>query len=169
MQNNTPALQIREMRLEDLAGVYALGESVFTADKWPSLYRTWDEYEPITLFSTDGEFCLVAVQSDRLVGFALGSLIDKRHSAWSYGYLTWLAVDPGLERSGIASQLLEAITATYIRAGARMMIVDTDAENTGAIRFFHRHGFGSEERHVYLSKNLTGHPDYRRLRRRKGD
>ena len=78
-------------------------------------------------------------------------------------------MDPELERSGIASQLLEAITATYLRAGARMMIVDTDAENTGAIHFFHRHGFGSEERHVYLSKNLTGHPDYWRLRRRKGD
>ena len=102
-----------------------------------------------------------------MAGFALGSLIDKRKSAWSYGYLTWLAVDPELKRLGIATQLIDAITEAYIRAGARMMIVDTDAENATAISFFRRHGFRDEDRHVYLSKNLTDHPGYRRLRRRK--
>ena len=61
MQNpSNRSFHIREMKLEDIPAVYALGEAVFTADKWPSLYRTWDEYEPITLFSTDGDFCFVA-------------------------------------------------------------------------------------------------------------
>jgi ribosomal protein S18 acetylase RimI-like enzyme len=161
------AVIVREMELEDLPAVYALGEAVFTADKWPSLYRTWDEYEAVGLFHSDGEFCFVADKSDRLVGFALGSLIDKRKSAWSYGYLTWLAVDPGLKRSGIATLLMEEITTAFIRAGARMMIVDTDAENDTAISFFRRHDFRNEDRHVYLSKNLTTHPDYQRLRRHK--
>jgi len=156
---------IRELELEHLAAVYALGESVFTADKWPSLYRTWDEYEPVNRFYSDGEFCFVAERDDRVVGFALGSLIDKRKSAWSYGYLIWIAVDPTLKRSGIATLLIETITEAFIRAGARMMIMDTDAENTAAISFFRRHGFGHEHRHIYLSKNLTGHPEYRRLRR----
>lgn len=157
-------LQIREMELEDLSAVYALGEQVFTADKWPSLYRTWDEYEAVSLFSSDGEYCLVAERDGKVAGFALGTLINKRKSAWTYGYLMWLAVDPQLKRSGIASQLVEALTETFIRAGARMMIVDTDAANEAAIGFFHNHGFGNEDKHVYLSKNLTGHPDYQRLR-----
>ena len=160
-------LEIREMVLEDLSPVYALGEKVFTADRWPSLYRTWDEYEPVTLFTSDGEFCFVAELDGTLVGFALGSLIDKRKSAWSYGYLTWLAVEPDLTRSGVASKLVEAITEAFILAGARMMIVDTDAENDAAIRFFRRHDFGNDDRHVYLSKNLTSHPDYQRLRRQR--
>ena len=160
-------LEIREMVLEDLPLVYALGEKVFTADRWPSLYRTWDEYEPVTLFTSDGEFCFVAEQDGRLVGFALGSLIDKRKSAWSYGYLTWLAVEPDLTRSGVASKLVDEITEAFILAGARMMIVDTDAENDAAIRFFRRHDFGNDDRHVYLSKNLTSHPDYQRLRRQR--
>ena len=155
------------MKLEDIPAVYALGEAVFTADKWPSLYRTWDEYEPITLFSTDGDFCFVAEYQDRVAGFALGSLIDKRKSAWIYGYLTWLAVDPAVKRSGIATLLMDEITAAFIRAGARMMIVDTDADNDVAISFFRRHDFRHEDRHVYLSKNLTSHPDYQRLRRQK--
>jgi ribosomal protein S18 acetylase RimI-like enzyme len=165
-QSNRP-FHIREMELEDLPAVYALGEAVFTADKWPSMYRTWDEYEPVTLFSTDGDFCFIAERDARLVGFALGSLIEKRHSAWSYGYLTWLAVDPELKRQKIATLLVEAVTDAYIRAGARMLIVDTAAQNTNAIGFFRRHGFRDEDRHVYLSKNLTDHPGYRRRRRRK--
>lgn len=167
MGKTKKAIAIREMQLEDLAGVYALGETVFTADRWPSLYRTWDEYEPVGLFQSDGEFCLVAERNARLAGFALGSLIDKRHSAWSYGYLTWLAVDPSLKRSGIASRLISAITDAFIRAGARMMIVDTDARNKPAIKLFRKHDFLNEDLHVYLSKNLTGHRDYRRLRGRK--
>jgi ribosomal protein S18 acetylase RimI-like enzyme len=161
------SLEVREMELEDLPAVYALGEAVFTADKWPSLYRTWDEYEPVGLFHSDGEFCLVAERDAKLAGFALGSLIDKRNSAWTYGYLTWLAVDPALKRSGIASRLIIAITDAFIRAGARMMIVDTDARNRPAIKLFRKHNFLHEDLHVYLSKNLTSHPDYRRLRSKK--
>jgi ribosomal protein S18 acetylase RimI-like enzyme len=160
-------IEVREMELEDLPVVYALGESVFTADKWPSLYRTWDEYEAVGLFHSDGEFCLVAECEGRLAGFALGSLIDKRNSAWSYGYLTWLAVDPALKGGGIATQLIAAITEAFIRAGARMMIVDTDAENKAALKLFRKHDFLREDRHIYLSKNLTGHRDYKRLRDKK--
>ena len=156
-------VEVREMELEDLPAVYALGESVFTADKWPSLYRTWDEYEPVGLFHSGQDTFEAALQK----GFALGSLIDKRNSAWSYGYLTWLAVDPELKRSGIASQLIDAITEAFIRAGARMMIVDTDADNKPAIKLFRKHDFLNEDRHVYLSKNLTYHPDYQRLRGHK--
>ena len=161
------SLSIREMELEDLPAVYALGEAVFTADKWTSLYRTWDEYEPITRFANEGEFCFIAERDGALAGFALGSLIEKRRSAWSYGYLIWLAVDPELKRKKIASQLLEAVTEAFIRAGARMIIVDTDAENSTAISFFRRHGFRTEDRHLYLSKNLTSHPGYQRLRSRR--
>ena len=44
-------LIVREMELEDLPKVFALGERLFTAEKWPNLYRTWDEYEVIELFA----------------------------------------------------------------------------------------------------------------------
>lgn len=164
---NDDTVIVREMELEDLAAVYALGEAVFTPDKWPSLYRTWDEYEPVGLFNSDGEFCFVAEKDEKIVGFALGTVISKRKSAWSYGYLIWLAVDPDLKRSGIATQLLDSITEAFILAGARMMIVDTDADNEEAIGFFNRNDFDNEVRHVYLSKNLTTLPTYHRLRRQK--
>lgn len=167
MKNGGKPIEIREMRLEDLPAVYALGESVFTADKWPSLYRTWDEYEPVGLYYSDGEYCFVAEHKKRVAGFALGSLIDKRNSAWTYGYLTWLAVEPALKRGGIATRLIETITDAFIQSGARIMIADTDPDNRAAVKLFHKHGFVHEERHVYLSKNLAKHPRYQDLRVKK--
>jgi ribosomal protein S18 acetylase RimI-like enzyme len=169
-KNDDPSdpVVIREMELEDIPHVFALGEQLFTAELWPSLYRTWDEYEPVRLFAGDGDFCLVADQADKIVGFAMGSMIEKRKSAWSYGYLQWIGVDPEATRRGIASRLTNRMTELFIEAGARMMIIDTDAENENAIAFFKNHGFGNELEHVYMSKNLTSHPEYRRLRRKGG-
>ena len=47
---------IREMEIDDIAAVFHLGEQLFTAQEVPNLYRTWDEYEVITLFQGDPEF-----------------------------------------------------------------------------------------------------------------
>lgn len=168
---------IREMVLEDLPKVYRMGEALFTAEKWPALYRTWDEYEIVDFFLSDGEFCLVAVlerdeesgedfavtvddedDAEELVGFCLGTLIEKRHSAWSYGYLMWMGVDTNLKGRGIGRRLLAHLTGLFIEAGARIMLVDTAGDNEGALRFFRSQGFGHELEHVYLSRNLDKHP-----------
>jgi len=89
---NAPSILIRTMRLQDLAKVFDLGEELFTAEKWPALYRTWDEFAPVEFFASDGEFCLVAIldneeqvadeaeEDDHVVGFCLGTLLEKRHS-----------------------------------------------------------------------------------------
>ena len=157
---------VRTMELRDMAAVYELGEDLFTSDKWPALYRTWDEYEVVELFASDGEFCLVAVadesdeDEEEVVGFALGALLEKRHSAWSYGYLIWMGVDPNLKGRGIGRRLLAELTDRFIEAGARMMLVDTAGDNEGALRFFRSQGFGHELEHVYLSRNLGNHPKY---------
>ncbi len=162
------APEIREMELGDLEPVYLLGERLFTADRWPSLYRTWDEYELAALFVSDGELCFVAEADERVIGFAIGTLIDKRGSAWTYAHLLWLGVDPEYRGSGVAKRLLDRFTDTCIEEGARMMMVDTASENTGALKFFQGQGFGKALQHVYLSKNLTGLPEYRRKRRNRG-
>lgn len=155
------------MVLEDIAEVYHLGERLFTADRWTTLYRTWDEYEVINNYVGDPETSLVAELDGEVVGFALGTIIDKPRSAWVYGYLVWFGVDDRVRGHGIGERLLRKLTDTFIHEGARMMLVDTDAENEGAIRFFTRNGFGNEQEHVYLSKNLTKHPEYERHRARE--
>ena len=158
------SVTIREMSLSDLPAVYALGERLFPADKWPALYRTWDEYELAVHFASDGETCVVAELDEAVVGFALGTLLAKRGSAWSYGYLLWLGVDPGLARRGVAARLSERMTDLFINLGARMILVDTDADNEAALAFFRKQGFGQETPHLFLSRNLSRDPDYIRHR-----
>lgn len=158
---------IREMELEDLAAVYELGEHIFTADRWPTLYRTWDQYEVVEMFASDGETCFVAEDGDKVIGFALGTLIEKRRSAWTYGYLLWIGVDPRSGRKGVGARLVRRMTDVFIEMGARMMLVDTDAENEQALSFFRGIGFGNESEHVYLQRNLSSHPGYIRKRHRK--
>jgi ribosomal protein S18 acetylase RimI-like enzyme len=155
------------MELDDLPAVFELGERLFTADRWPTLYRTWDQYEVVELFASDGETCIVAEDDDgRVVGFALGTLIEKRRSAWTYGYLLWIGVDPTAGRRGTGARLVKRLTDLFIEQGARMMLVDTDAENAEALAFFRSLGFGNESQHVYLQRNLSTHPGYIRKRRK---
>jgi ribosomal protein S18 acetylase RimI-like enzyme len=153
-------VELRLLELEDLAAVFALGEKLFTAEKWPNLYRTWDEFELIEFFGADEETCFVAELDGKIVGFLLGTLIYKRRSAWSYGWVVWLGVSPRQKRLGIGRRLLDKATDKFIELGARMLLVDTAADNEQALAFFADAGFGNREDHVYLTKNLAKDPRY---------
>jgi ribosomal protein S18 acetylase RimI-like enzyme len=148
-------LTIREMEIDDIAKVFHLGEKLFTARKVPNLYRTWDEYEVVSLFQTDPEFCLVAQADDTIIGFALGSTISKSGSAWKYGHLYWLGIEPEYQRQGIAKKLFKSFMDLMIDDGVRMLQVDTEADNLPALHFFREMGFGSPQQHIYLSLNLS--------------
>ncbi len=153
-------VEIRQMQLKDLPAVFELGQKLFTAEDLPTLYRCWDDDEVMNIFSNDAETCLVAEVNGKVVGFALGSIMSKPRSAWRYGWLEWLGVDPSYKRHGIATRLVKQMTSAFIEGEARIMLVDTDEDNLDALAFFRRMGFGQEIKHVYLSMNLEDHPKY---------
>jgi ribosomal protein S18 acetylase RimI-like enzyme len=153
-------LEIRQMQLKDIPEVFEMGQRLFTAEELPTLYRSWDDHELTALFGSDEETCLVAESGGRMVGFALGRMMDKPRNAWRYGWLEWLGVEADYKRSGVATRLLTQLTNLFIERNARIMLVDTDAKNHGALTFFRKHGFGQEIRHVYLSLNLEDNPRY---------
>lgn len=157
-------LRIRDMTIDDLSTVFHLGEDIFTAEYSPSLYRTWDEYEITTLFNSDSELCLVAEAEDQIVGFALGTTVEKHHSAWKYGYLVWLGVRPNMQKLQVGARLFREIKRRMREQGVRMIIIDTDAENEAAIRFFTKQGFDNIQEHVYMTLNLG-----RKRKRKKRD
>ncbi|WP_372807892.1 GNAT family N-acetyltransferase, partial [Pontiella sp.] len=95
--------EIRTATIDDLAGIFHLGEKVFTSQAYSNLYRTWDEYEVTHLFNSECEYVLVAVSEGKVVGFAMGTVIEKARSAWNYGHLLWLGVDPDFARHRIGS------------------------------------------------------------------
>jgi ribosomal protein S18 acetylase RimI-like enzyme len=159
--NGSSSVFIREMGVDDIAPVYHLGESLFTSDLYPYLYRIWDEWEVIGLYNTDAEFCLVAEVDGQLAGFVLGTIISK--ASWVYGYIIWLGVSPIFQRRKIADKLVDKLVERMVEEGARIMYVDTDPANLPAMKFFNRKGFGNARKHVFLSMNLTKHEYYGRL------
>ncbi len=160
-----PSVEIREMEIDDLPAVYHLGERVFTSEV-PNLYRTWDEYEVTGAFNSEPELCLVAEDraTGEVVGFAMGTTVSKPRSAWTYGYLTWMAVAPEYQKRGVGERLVQRLAARMADQGVRILMVDTEARNEEALQFFEGLGFDQPRPHVYLSLNLNR---LRRRRRRK--
>ena len=151
---------IREMRIDDLPEVFHIGESLFTRDYLPLLYRTWDEYEVTSLFSNNSDLCLVAERDGRIIGFAMGTTVEKAGSPWKYGYLVWLGIEKGYQNRGIGRKLYREMERRMLKLGARMIITDTDESNEHAISFFEKMGFSKARGHLWLSKTLK--------RRRRG-
>ncbi|QHI68978.1 GNAT family N-acetyltransferase [Tichowtungia aerotolerans] len=148
-------INVRIATIDDLSAIFHLGERVFTSQGFSNLYRTWDEYEVTHLFNSETEHVLVAETDDEtVVGFAMGTVIDKARSAWSYGHLLWLGVEPKCARQGIAGQLFDRFREIMDAEGVRMLMVDTQADNDPAIRFFTQKGFENPTEHVYLTLNL---------------
>jgi ribosomal protein S18 acetylase RimI-like enzyme len=156
-------LEIREIEIDDIPEVFHLGEQIFTVDRVPTLYRTWDEYEVTSLFNSDPEFCLVAEIGHLIVGFALGTTVTKTRSSWKYGYLVWLGVLPEWQRDGVGGRLFDRLAEKMIEDGVRMFLVDTEADNTPALQFFRKKGFTNPEEHIYLTLNLK---TYRQVKRK---
>lgn len=148
------SVDIRQMEIDDFATVFHLGEKLFRAQRVPNLYRTWDEFEVISLYQGDPEFCLVAEMDDQIIGFALGTTISKSHSAWKYGHLVWLAVEPNFQRQNIATKLFNRFRDLMLESGVRMLLVDAEADDLPALRFFLKMGFANPEQHIYLSLNM---------------
>ena len=166
MKAKNDKVVIREMAFDDLPTVFHLGESLFVADKWPVLYRTWDEYEIMERFLSDSQFCFVAEQGKIIVGFVIGTIIEKTRGSWRYGYLSWLGVHNELQSKGIGQKLINKLTRVFIKEGANMMMIDTASKNTKAIDFFRKKGFDHIDEHVYMTKNLLDSPYYKTLKKK---
>lgn len=147
-------IEIRIATIDDLASIFHLGEQVFTSQSFSNLYRTWDEYEVTLLFNSEPDHLLVAECDGRVVGFSMGTVIEKARSAWSYGHLLWLGVDPSFARMGVGGMLFDRFRAMMQEQGVRMLLVDTQADNEAAVRFFTRKGFENPTDHIYMTLNL---------------
>lgn len=148
-------IEIREMEVDDIPSVYHLGERLFTSEETPILYRTWDPYEVTEYFSSDPRYCLVAEFEEIIVGFILGTTIEKEGTAWKkYGYLVWIGVDDDFQRTGLGRRLYRELEKRMREDGVRMLIADTEGENEEALAFFGSLGFASRTPHLWLSKTL---------------
>jgi ribosomal protein S18 acetylase RimI-like enzyme len=79
----------------------------------------------------------VAVDDNVVVGFIAGHL-TRRHGC--EGELQWINVIPERRGSGVAAELLRQLAAWFVAQNASRICVDVEPENTGARRFYLRHG-----------------------------
>lgn len=166
-QPGEATLRIREMSIDDFPLVFHIGEDIFTADYSRTLYRTWDEYEITTLYNSDNELCLVAEAGNNILGFALGTTVAKHNSPWKYGYLVWLGVRKDIQKGGVGGALFKEIKRRMKEQGARIIMIDTAADNEAAIRFFGKQGFDDPQEHVYMTLNLARKKKKKKTRRKK--
>ena len=98
---------------------------------------------------------LVAEIDNEVVGFALGSTLERIEK--KFGYLIWLGVNPNIKGKGVGTLLYKEyerlIQEQYPEI--RTIIIDTQESNTTAIKFFSRFGFEITDTFIYLCKECS--------------
>lgn len=84
---------------------------------------------------------------------------DSKRLGWSArepesDYISDLWVAPDFQRRGIGRKLLSALEQDIFRSGHDVSVLETHAENGGAIRFYAREGYGIVWRGVKFSRLL---------------
>jgi ribosomal protein S18 acetylase RimI-like enzyme len=146
------------MKMKDIASVYHIGNSIFVASEYPTLFRTWDDFAVVENYEISSEFCFVAESDDNddeneIIGFLLGETVTKARVG-TRGYIQWVAVLPPYRRMGIASALIDRFVKVAASENISLLLADTPADNDPAISMFEKAGLCYKTDHVYLTCQL---------------
>ena len=137
---------IRALRYpQDLPAVLALWQ---TAGPGIQLRRSDQPEELEKKLARDPELFLVAERQGILVGAVLGAFDGRR------GMVYHLAVDPGLRRQGIGTQLMEALESRLHARGCLKAYLLVTRDNQAAMRLYEERGWERMDLLVY-GKDLT--------------
>ncbi|WP_421950258.1 GNAT family N-acetyltransferase [Pelagibacterium sp.] len=95
---------------------------------------------------TASDAITVAEQGGELVGWGAREPMSD--------YISDLWVIPAHQRNGIGRSILSAVEQDIFRAGHDVAVLETHAENGGAIRFYAREGYGIVWRGIKFSRML---------------
>jgi ribosomal protein S18 acetylase RimI-like enzyme len=100
-----------------------------------------------------GHAVYVAVADGRVTGVV--TVCERAHFTGQVdAYVGELAVAAGLERHGIATQLMDAAEAWAARRGLAFLTLETGAANQPARAFYARRGYRDED--IRLTRAITG-------------
>ncbi|WP_280236676.1 GNAT family N-acetyltransferase [Nocardia cyriacigeorgica] len=132
-----PAIAIVPMGLGHLRQVLDLGHEVYDTSVKP--YTSWSLTTIAEHLDSPDNACWVALDSDRVVGFVLGSMEFELRDDW--GYLEWIAVAADMQGHGIAGRLVEACCDALFARGARHIVTDVESSNEASSKLMSRNGF----------------------------
>jgi len=138
-QDSAPAdpLVVRPVRRGDLAEVIAIDATVTGLEKrdyWRSVYRRYGDSGDV-----ERQF-LVADAAERVVGFVIGEVRDWEFGSPPCGWVFAIDVKPDCRQTGIGTRLLDAICASFRRAGVRKVRTMLGRDNTLILSFFRSQG-----------------------------
>jgi ribosomal-protein-alanine N-acetyltransferase len=121
------AVAVRHLRLADLTDVEAIERRA---------YRTpWSRSMFASELAKPTSICLGAFEGEQLVGYVINS---RYVDAW---HVMNVAVDPGYQRRGIATTLLQRLFELTDDDERRGYTLEVRVSNAGAIELYERLGF----------------------------
>ena len=130
-------LVVRPVRRADLDQVIAIDATVTGLEKrpyWASVYRRYGTGD-----RSEQQF-LVALAHGRVVGFVIGEVRDWEFGSPPCGWVFAIDVDPQARLGGVGTRLLEAISASFRRAGVRKLRTMLARDDTLILSFFRSQG-----------------------------
>jgi ribosomal protein S18 acetylase RimI-like enzyme len=128
---------VRPVRRADLDQVIAIDAAATGIEKqnyWRSIYRRYG------VARDHPRQFLVAAAGGEVLGYVIGEVRDWEFGEPPCGWVFALHVDPRARLAGIGTRLLQALSATFRRAGVRKMRTLLSRENTLILSFFRSQG-----------------------------
>jgi ribosomal protein S18 acetylase RimI-like enzyme len=146
-------VKIRRMKIDDLPGVWKLGTKELELDK-KVYHKYWDQGELFKSFAKEPEYCLVAEDEGRIIGFGIG---HSQFSQWTddIAKIEWIAIHRKHRRKGIGTQICAQLIKDLRKDGAKKIVVDVESTNLASMRMLERLSFREIFSVNWLSKELT--------------
>jgi ribosomal protein S18 acetylase RimI-like enzyme len=103
----------------------------------------------------------VAEDNGELIGFAITTAVPASLRLGHFWHIRDLFVLPNHRRAGVGRALLDCIRAAAISAGALRVVLQTEADNTPALRLYAESGYTAVEGYCSLALPLPLKPDVR--------
>ncbi len=132
-----PPVTVRAVRQADLPQVIALDATVTGVEKqayWRRVYRRYG------VGGKDQRHFLVAVSGAQIVGFLIGEVRDWEFGSPPCGWVFAIDVDPALRQAGVGTQLLQAVSELFRRAGVTKLRTLLASDNVLILSFFRSQG-----------------------------
>ncbi|OJX04589.1 MAG: GNAT family N-acetyltransferase [Burkholderiales bacterium 70-64] len=130
-------MQVRQVRRSDLDPVIEIDAIVTGLEKrtyWRSIFRRYGSGD-----RPERHF-LVAEVEGRVVGFVIGEVRDWEFGEPPCGWVFAINVDPQSRLGGIATRMLQALSAGFRRSGVRKLRTILARDNTLILSFFRSQG-----------------------------
>ena len=146
------AAVIRPAQRRDLPQIVAIDATVTGLEKrdyWDGVFGRYGANGK----GKAGRQFLVADAAGRVVGFVIGEVRDWEFGSPSCGWVFGIDVDPPFRQAGIGTRLLDAICASFRRAGVNKVRTLLARDNTLILSFFRSQGMMAGP-FIPLEKNL---------------